>query len=180
MISNSGLQPTGRANTDMLETCRLLLYCGGGGGGVCVEPSGATGVVLPYRVQKFITLNRKIIFQNKEFFGVRFYEDAGPDGFCSYSIGVEKPFWMGLAADPNLDIETTAKAGVQLSGPLPYDVEFPRDKCPQPDDPAWENIIYVYVWWGSPGLILEGGQFVGPIPTTNSFDLVKHDKDSKI
>jgi hypothetical protein len=173
-MSESGKQFTGRPNTDQLETFRLLLYCGGGGGGGCILPLGVTGVVLKYRVQKFITYNRKIVIHNKEFQGVRIFEDAGSDGFCPNSLGTERSFWMGLAADPGLPVEATAKAGLELSGALPYDIEFPADLCPQPTDPAWENFVYVYIWWGSPLLMNESG-----LPDENALAIVKHDKDTK-
>lgn len=174
-MSNSGLNFKGRPNTEQLETMRILRYCGGAGGGDCLPVLGTEGIVLEYRVQKYITFNRKIVFRNNEFFGVRIYTDGGPVGFCSHSLGNEVTWWMGLSSDPNLDIETVARAGVELSGALPYDIEFEPPKLPQPTDAAWENRVYVYLWWGDAGYVAEGG-----IPDTDSFWIIKHDKDIKI
>lgn len=176
-MSSGPLNFKGTPNTDNLDTVRLLLYCGGSGGGDCLEPVGVTGVMLAYRVPKFITYNRKIVFENKEFLGIQFFNDGGPVAFCDHSIGLtEYPFWIGLTADGTEDIETAAKRGYELSGDPPYDIEFPAEKCPQPTEPAWESIIYVAVFWGNvalmsnnvPGLVVEA-----------SLDLKKHDKDTK-
>lgn len=176
-MSDSGLNFKGRANTDNLETMRILRYCGGSGGGDCLPVLGATGIVLAYRVPKYITYNRKIIFHNNEFFGIKIYIDAGSTGFCDHSIGASVPWYIGLAADPGLNIEATAKAGLLIpaSAVLPYDIEFETRLCPQPTDPAWENIVYVYVWWGNAGYLTEGGDI-----DVASMTLTKHDKDSRI
>lgn len=183
-MSQSAKAFTGRPNTDSKDTVRLLLYCGGGGGGGCPDPLGATGIVLPFKVPKYITYNRKIVFNNNEFFGFRIYSDAGSDGFCSHSLGTEQNFWMGLSSDDSLDIETVAKAGLELSGALPYEIEFPADLCPQPTDAAWENIVYVYVWWGNSDFMNESGFTAASIATaigqsTSPLTLIKHDKDSR-
>jgi len=166
----------GTPNTDNAETVRLLRYCGGGGAGFCIAPLGVTGVMLAYRVPKFITHNRKILFQNREFHGVRIFTDGGAAGLCPNSALIEVPWHMGLTSDSGANIEATAKAGYQLSGALPYDVEFPADMCPQPIEATWGNIIYVAVFWGS-GLLLNDNS-TGTVITT-SFDLKKHDKDTK-
>lgn len=183
-MSQSSKAFTGRPNTDSKDTVRLLLYCGGGGGGACPDPLGDTGIVIPFRVPKYITYNRKIVFNNNEFFGFRIYNDAGNDGFCSHSLGTEQAFWMGLSSDPAADVESTAKAGLQLSGALPYEIEFPAALCPQPTDATWENIVYVYIWWGNSNLVNESGFSVADILTTLTgstapLTLIKHDKDSK-
>ena len=183
-MSQSGLQFKERPNTDSKDTVRLLLYCGGGGGGGCPSTLGATGMVLPFRVPKYITYNRKIVFNNNEFFGIRIFDNAGSDGFCPDSLGQEVSFWMGLSSDDSADIETTAKAGIQLSGALPYEIEFPANLCPQPTEATWENIVYVYIWWGNTLLLNESGQTAAAIvasngSTTAPLTLIKHDKDSK-
>jgi len=90
---------------------------------------------------------------------------------------------MGLSSDSAADPESTAKAGIELSGALPYEVEFPADKCPQPTDAAWENIVYVYVWWGDSNLMNKSGFTAAGMEeatgTTAALTLVKHDKDSR-
>jgi hypothetical protein len=176
-MSSGPLNLKGTPNTDNSDTVRLLLYCGGSGGGNCVEPLGISGVMLAYRVPKFITYNRKIVFENKEFLGIQIFTDGGPAGFCDHSISTtEVPFWIGLTADGSEDIETAAKRGYELSGDPPYDIEFPADLCPQPTDPAWENIVYVAVYWGNPAFM--SGNVPGAI-IEQSLDLKKHDKDTK-
>lgn len=157
----------------------LVQLCGGSGGGDCVQPIGTEYVIWAYRVPKFITYNRKVVFNNPEFLGVQVFDDAGPAGFCSHSIGNEQPFWVGLSASDADDPESTAKAGVQLSGDLPYDIEFYADKIPQPTENDWEAIIYVYVWWGDSGFI-NGGSISGLSESNPLFQLVKHDYDIKI
>lgn len=183
-MSNGPLNFKGRPDTDIQDTVRILLYCGGGGGGACPDTLGAEYVILPYRVPRYITYNRKIIFVNNEFFGFRIYSDGGSDGLCDHSLSVEQSFWIGLSASDADDPETTAKAGVELSGALPYEIEFPADKCPQPTDPAWENIVYVYVWWGDSNFINESGFSAASIEavtnaTSAPLKLIKHDKDTK-
>lgn len=176
-MSQGPLNFKGTPNTDSNDTVRLLLYCGGAGGGDCSFPIGVTGIMLAYRVPKFITYNRKIVFENKEFFGIQFFNDAGAGGFCAHSVGTtEFPFWIGLTADGSEDIETAAKRGYELSGDPPYDIEFPADKCPQPTDPAWENIVYVAVYWGSASYMTSA---VNSTISEFSLDLKKHDKDTK-
>lgn len=159
---------------------RLFQICGGAGGGECLEPAGVEYVIWAYRVPKFITYNRKVVFNNPEFLGVQMFNDAGPAGFCDHSVGTEQVFYVGLSASSADDPEATAKAGVELSGDLPYEIEFYADKIPQPTDPDWENIIYVYVWWGSTAFI-NGGNVGGQISNDRPlFQLVKHDYDIKI
>lgn len=183
-MSESGLQFKGRPNTDSNDTVRLLLYCGGGGGGGCPSTLGATGLILPFRVPKYITYNRKIVFNNNEFFGFRVYFDGGSDGFCPNSLGREVPVFIGLTSDPAANIETTAKAGIVISGALPYEIEFPAALCPQPTDATWENIVYACVWWGDSSYLNESGFSAADIVDANggstaALTLVKHDKDSR-
>jgi len=175
-MSKGSLNLKGTPNTDTLDTVRLLRYCGGGGGGGCTEPLGVEGVMLAYRVPRFITFNRKIIFENKEFLGIQIFDDAGPAGFCDHSVGTEHSFWLGLTADGTEDIETAAKRGFELSGTPPYNIEFPADMCPQPDEAAWENIVYVAVWWGDAAFMISN---VTGAVTEQALDLKKHDKDTR-
>lgn len=159
---------------------KLFQICGGAGGGECLELAGVTHVIWAYRVPKFITYNRKVVFLNPEFLGVQMFTDGGPAGFCNHSADTEVPFWVGLSASDADDPETVAKAGVELSGNLPYEIEFYADKIPQPTELAWANIIYVYVWWGDTGYI-NGGNVGGQISDERPlFQLVKHDYDIKI
>lgn len=155
----------------------LFRKCGDSGGGSCLLPIGLEYVIWAYRVPKFITYNRKVIFENPELLGVRLYSDAGNNGFCPNSLGAEQSFWVGLGVTDSLDPEATAKKGVELIGALPYETEFQADKIPQPIDPLYENIIYVYVWWGDAGFINDTSSVTNE---RASFLLVKHDYDIKV
>lgn len=187
-MSSSGLNFKGRPQSEAHElkddvtqfttNIRVFRFCGGLGGGGCVIPVGSQYVIWAFKVSKHVTYNRKVVFHNPEFTGVRIYSDGGPDIFCTNSLGSEVSFWMGLSASASADPETTAKAGVQLSGALPYDIEFSAQKCPQPTDAAWNSIIYAYLWFDSPDVINEGSTF-GTIDNP-SMKLVQHDNDSRI
>lgn len=177
-MSESPMNFKGRPKTEQeYSALRLFLECGGSGGGSCIPVIGTTYVRWAFRVPKHITYNRKVIFLNPEFLGVRIYTDAGPTGFCDHSLGTEVPFWMGLSASIAADPQTTAKAGVQLGGALPYEVEFTALKIPQPIDPAWTNIIYAYLWWGNANYLNEGSLLTDQTPT---MQFIKHDYDIKI
>jgi len=164
--------------TEFEQNIRIFRYCGGIGGGGCVVPAGIEYVVWPFRVSKYIVYNRKVIFHNPELTGLRFYTDAGADILCPNSIDVEQDFYMGLSASDSDDPETTAKAGTVLNGAPPYDIEFRAEKIPQPTDPSWESIIYVYVWWGNTAWINLGSAFHDL--TQPSIELVKHDNELRI
>lgn len=179
-MSDSGQLAVGRPDA-MVEAAYLgFRYCGGSGGGGCIVPAGATGVVLEYRLSRNIVRNRRIIFENKEFFGVRMYTDAGATMFCSYSLGVEVPTYMALSIDGNLTGPEVQAIGRQLSGALPYEIEFVGDEIPQPYEGAWASHIFVHLYWGSAGYINQVSDIIGPLPTNNSFRVVKHDYDIKL
>lgn len=160
------------------QNIRIFRYCGGAGGGACVTPAGTQFVIWPFRVPKFITHISKVIFNNPELTGLQFFTDGGADAFCAHTLAVEQDFYMGLAATALEDPEPTARAGTVLNGLPPYDIEFPVDKCPQPTDTGWENIIYVYVWWGNSAFIDAGSAFHDL--TEPSIELVKVDNEMKI
>lgn len=177
-MSEGPLNFKGRPKTEQeYSPLQLFLECGGSGGGACLPLIGSTYVRWAFRVPKHITYNRKIVFLNPEFIGVRIYTDGGPVGLCDHSLGTEIPFYMGLSASIAADPETTAKAGVQLGGALPYEIEFLANKIPQPTDPAWTNIIYAYLWWGNPNTVNEGSVMANDSPI---MQLIKHDYDIKI
>lgn len=164
--------------TEYANNIRIFTFCGGLGGGDCVNPAGQTYVIWPFKVDKHITYIRQLTFHNPEFTGLRFYTDAGADIFCAHNIGSEKTFYMGLSASPSDDPETVARAGTSLSGALPYDIVFNAEKCPQPSDPAWEAIVYVYVWWGDSTFVNEGSafhDFTNPL-----ISLTKNDNEKSI
>lgn len=173
-MSEAGRLDQGRPNAANEEGYLLFLYCGGKGGGGCVTPLGVTNAKFAYRVPKFITANRRVIIQNNN---VRLFNDAGPDGFgCPDSQGViEKPFYMALSVDGNLSDAQVVAQGVQLSGALPYNIEFSALKTPQPINPLWANQIWVQLYWGDPTVINQGGN---PI-TSSMMAITKHEYDIK-
>lgn len=179
-MSDAGRTDKGRPDA-MVEAGYLAFrYCGGAGGGGCLVPAGATGVVLEYQLQRYIVFNKRIVFENKEFFGVRFYTDAGPDGFCSHTLGVEVPVYMALSIDGNLtDAEVQAR-GVPLTGALPYAIEFNAKDIPQPYEGGWASHIFVHLYWGSAGYLNQSSDIIGALPTENSFRITKHDYDVKL
>lgn len=194
-MSDSGLQPRGRSNSqkDWQDQYRIWRYCGGGGAGACPDPLGAEGIVLKYRVQRDIVFNRKIVFQNSDFFGILIASDGGPDFFCSHSAGGYVDCYMGLADNDSEDLRATAQAGgVILNGvaDLGALIEFDAPKIPQPflseaegggPNPDWESAIYVYLWWGDPTYISAAGDiFNGGAIDERAFNIVKHDNDIKL
>lgn len=176
-MSESGLRNLGRPDANVEASYLAFRYCGGSGGGGCITTLGQTGIVLSYRLQKFIVHNKRIIFENKEFFGVRIYSDAGASGGCSHSLGVEQPFWMALSIDGNLTDAQVVERGVQLSGPLPYTIEFKAEDIPQPYEGGWSAHIFVHLYWGNAGFIVENQDSE---ITEASMRVVKHDYDINI
>lgn len=194
-MSESGLQFRGRPVTqkDNETPWRFYSYCGGGGAGFCTEPLGVEGIVLEYRVSKYIVYNRKIVFENSDFFGILIATDGGPDFFCSHSVGSYVDVYMGLAATDSEDLETTAKAGgVVLNGidDLGALVEFEAPKIPQPflpardgggPNPDWDAKIFVYLWWGNTSYVNGAGDpTAGGAIDARAFNIHKHDNDVKV
>lgn len=176
-MSGSGMQKLNRPDAMVEAGFMYFTYCGGSGAGMCLTPLGITGIALPYRVSKAITRNKRIIFENREFYGVRIYTNAGSNGLCPNSIGSEVPFYAALSADGLMTPEQIMAQGVQLSGPTPYEIEFKENKIPQPINPGYANTIYLQLYWGNAGYLNELGEPVDTShkPTVNSFKIVKHD-----
>lgn len=173
-MSGSSRNDQGRPNASNEEGYLLFMYCGGKGAGGCQTPLGITRTSLSFRVPKYITANRRIVIQNN---GVRLFNDAGPDGFgCTSSQGViERPFYMALSVDGTMTDAQVIAQGVQLSGALPYNVEFSALKIPQPKNPLWSSQIFVQLYWGDPTVINQGGN---PI-TSSMLAITKHEYDIK-
>lgn len=176
-MSGSGMVKQNRPDAMVEAGYLYFTYCGGMGAGTCLVPLGITGIALPYKVPKAITRHKRIIFENREFYGVRLYTNAGSNGLCPNSIGTEVPFYAALSADGLLTGEKVMAQGVQLSGPVPYEIEFKEHKIPQPIDPNYENVIYLQLFWGDTELINELGEVSdnSHTPTPQSFRIVKHD-----
>lgn len=174
-MSDSGFKKVGRPDANVDGGFIFYQYCGGKGGGGCLEPLGTTGIVLEYRMPRFIVRNRRIIFENKELFGIRIYSDGGAAGFCDHSLGVEQGFYMALSSDGNLTDEEVQSRGKFITGALPFDIEFLAKEIPQPAELSWDNQIFVHIYWGNVNFINEGGEI-----TEDAMRIKKHDYDIQL
>lgn len=175
MSQDTGRLNVGRPDASVDGAYYSFVYCGGSGGGGCLVPIGVTSTKITFRVPRFVVFNRRIIFENKEFFGVRIFTDAGFDGFCPNSLGIEKPFYVALSADGNLtDAQVIAK-NKSVSGALPYTIEFLAKDIPQPKELSWNGYLFLHIVWGNAGYINEGGT-IGE----RSIAIVKHDYDQQL
>lgn len=174
-MSDSGFKAVGRPDANVDGGFIFYQYCGGKGGGGCLEPLGTTGIVLEYRMPRFIVRNRRIIFENKELFGVRIYSDGGAAGFCDHSLGVEQGFYMALSSDGNLTDEEVQSRGKFITGALPFDIEFLAKEIPQPAELSWDNQIFVHIYWGNANFINEGGAI-----SEDAMRIKKHDYDIQL
>lgn len=174
-MSDTGQANVGRPDANIDGGFIFYQYCGGKGGGGCLDPLGATGVVLEYRMPRFIVRNKRIIFENKELFGVRIYSDGGAVFLCDHSLGVEQGFWMALSIDGQLTDSEVINKGKFITGALPFDIEFLAKDIPQPTSPSWDNHIFVHLYWGNAGFINEGGAI-----DENSMRIKKHDYDIQL
>lgn len=157
----------------------LFSGCGLGGNGVCLVTIDTEHKILEFKVSKYIVYNRKIVFTNPSLTGIRIYTDAGPAGLCDHSLGTEVTWWFNISSDGNVvDVEAFAKTGVELSGVLPYEIEFTNPRLlPQPTDAAWDAKIYAYIWWGNPDYVAARGFTSEAI---GSLHIAKHDYDIKV
>ncbi len=171
-MSDTGQLKRGRPDA-MVEAGYLFFrYCGGMGGGGCVSQLGITKTSFLIRIPKFIVHHRRIIFENKEFEGIRIYTDGGASGGCPSSIGTEVSWYMALSNSDVMSDADIMSRGIQLSGALPYQIEFREEKIPQPVDGGYSGVIYVHVLWGNTTYINEGGTI-----DTESVKIIKHDYD---
>ena len=143
----------GRPKSSLKRDWQILLYCGGGGAGDCPFVQTLTRFSFVIQVNPFSVLNKNLVLLNPEFFGVRFWADAGPSGPCSSSKGAEQPWYLATSpTDTITDAEILAQNN-QFSGATPYQIELSANKLPQPTDPDWDNEIYVHVYWGNAGFV---------------------------
>jgi hypothetical protein len=125
-----------------------------------------------------------MIFENDAFYGVDIYADI--------NLTVPVDTYMSLADADSYDLEETAKrSGVILNDDLGGSVEFDAKYCPQPTlpiaegggpNPAWESIVYVYLWWGSTEYYYGAEAAGGPdfVQDEKTFTIIKHDNDMHI
>ena len=153
-----------------------MYYCGGSGAGGCLFPLGVTTATIPFKIPKFIVRNKRIVFENKEYWGIRIFDDGGAAGPCDHSLGTERGFYMALSADGAMTADEIKASGHFISGALPFDIEFLAKDIPQPVDSNWDGHIYVQVAWDSPLYLNEGGG----IPTEDSIRIKKHEYDIQL
>lgn len=174
---DTGKLAVGRPDAQVEAGYMAFMYCGGSGGGGCLTPLGLRSTKITFRIPRFVVYNRRIIFENKEFFGVRIYSDGGADGLgCPNSLGIEKPFYVALSADGNLtDAQVVAK-NKQLSGALPYTIEFLAKDIPQPKEVSWGGFLFLHIVWNDATYLNAGSN---PIDE-RSIALIKHDYDQQL
>jgi hypothetical protein len=127
-------------------------YCGGAGGGDCVQVQNNTHVSFAIDVNPYLVRNRDLLLRNPEFFGIVLYQDGGPAGFCDHSAtGGPQDWYLGFDADNTLtDAEVIAENLLQDNLTPPFDIFVPGSKLPQPTDPNWDDKIWVHIVWTDP------------------------------
>lgn len=131
----------------------LYRYCGGAGGGDCPVVQNNTHVSFAIDVNPFLVRNRSMVLRNPEFFGVVFFEDLGPSGFCSSSYDINNPqdWYLGFDVDNTLtDGEVIEQNLLQDNLAPPFDIEVSGKDLPQPTDPNWNDKIYCHIVWTNP------------------------------
>lgn len=171
-MSDTGQLNRGRPDAMVEAGFLFFRYCGGQGGGGCLVPLGVTKTSFLINIPKFIVHHRRIIFENKEFDGIRIYTDGGAFGGCPNTLGTEVSWYMALSNSGVMSDADIISKGLLLSGALPYQIEFGQEKIPQPVEGGYSGVIYVHVLWGNAGYINEGGTI-----DNNSIKIVKHDYD---
>jgi len=175
MKSDTGQLKVGRPDAGLDGGFIFEQYCGGKGGGGCLDPLGVTGIAIPYKMPRSIVRHRRILLENKEFNGVRIYTDGGAVGLCDHSLGSEVGFYLALSIDGNLTAAQMQQQGKFISGVLPYDIEFLAKDIPQPKEPSYDGYIYLQYYWGNAGYINEGGAI-----DQYSMRIKKHDYDIEL
>lgn len=153
------------------------VYCGGSGGGSCLNQLGVTQYVYPIRVPKFTVFNRSLLLRNEQEIDIG--TDGGSDGFCSHTFGTRQPWYLAFSADGVMTDAEVKERGIMLNQPADpsYDIFVQSKDLPQPTDPDWANRIYVHIVWDSPTYVNDG--FGGDLHP-DLLTVVKHDMDEKI
>lgn len=175
-MSDNGFQKVGRPDAGVDAGFLFMQYCGGSGAGGCLFPLGVTHAEIFFRMPRFIVRNKRIVFENKEFSGVRIFTNAGNNGLCANSLGSDVGFWMALSADGQLTEAQVKAKGKFISGALPYDIEFLAKDIPQPVGGDWLGYIVVQLVWADAGYMNEGGG----IPNQSSMRIKKHEYDIQL
>lgn len=148
------------------------VYCGGSGAGSCLNQLGATQYVYPIRVPKFVVFNRSLLLRNDV---VDVGSDAGSDGFCAHTYGTQQPWWIAFSADGVMTDAEVKAVGMQFQQNAGYDIFVQAKDLPQPNQPDWQNRIYVHIVWQETSYVNRNGDFYPDMLT-----VVKHDMDEKI
>lgn len=175
-MSSSDKLAVGRADTlHEAGSAAVFFYCGGKGAGSCITPTTTTSQAIFIQLPSAIVYNKEITLQN---IGIRFFNDAGPDGFgCLHSQGVtETPFYIALSSNGALTDAQVKAQGVQVSGAIPNEIKFQGIKMPQPTQATWQNGLWVQIVWGTIGLI----NVTGAPLTPSMIKIVKHNYDIRL
>jgi len=130
----------------------IYKYCGGGGGGDCVQVQNKTQIRFAIDVNPFLVFNRSLLLRNPEFFGIVLYQDGGPAFFCDHSaVGGPQDWYLGFSASGTMtDADVIAQDLLQDNLTPPFDIEVSANKLPQPTDPLWQDKIFVHIVWTNP------------------------------
>lgn len=154
-MGQSDIQKQGYPKSTLKRDWEIYLFCSGGrGGGACATVTGTTSIKFSVDVNPFDVYNQSLLIQNPESTPVRFYTDAGSDGFgCSHTFGNEVSWYLGFSDDGNLtDGQIIAQNNI-FSGAPPYNIEILANKLPQPTAANWQNKIWLHIYWGNPAYV---------------------------
>lgn len=145
----SDIQKRGYPKSQIKRDWMVFRFCGGMGAGQTSELLTNTQATYAIEVNPYITYNESVVFRNPEFSqgtgavftGVRItMTDGGSDDVTWY---------LALSTTGTLTDSEILAQNMPFSGELPYDIEVPHSKVPQPTDPNWDNKIYVTIYWGA-------------------------------
>lgn len=154
------VRPFGYPRTDVKKDYEYSIYCGGLGAGSFVTQTNRNSYNFVVRNDQFSVRNRRLIIRNNSFTIFKQATPAG-GGFFSPVAGTEAPLKAWAFPQMLLD-DTLAKymeGGIDCPAVPPYDVVFEGRKpgaavvegdLPQPGDPDYNVLTYIYLFWGDP------------------------------
>jgi len=172
-----------------VEAPKLYVFqlCGGSGAGGCAYPLGATSFVYPIRVPKNVVYNRSLLLRNKAG-AIDIYTDGGTDGFCAHIAGTHVGWYIAFSDDGVLTDAEIIAQGNYFTAEAPFDIDIDGSKLPQPvlrgggANPAWQNRIYVHIYWGNATYVWADSPFHsgGMTMYDGVLEVVKHNYDIKL
>lgn len=174
-MGNRDPQDQGYPKSLQKKDWAIYRYCGGAGGGDCAQVQNNTHVSFAIDVNPFLVRNRSLLLRNPEFFGIVFYQDGGPSGFCDHSVsGGPQDWYLGFDADNTAtDEEVIAQNLLQDNLTPPFDIEVAGKYLPQPTDPNWDDKIWCHIVWTDPQFVSDAVY----VDDTQYLRVVKHNYD---